>query len=105
NLVENAVKYSPEAGPIVVALVRGEDTVTVRVADRGIGFPPESAEAIFGPFGRAPNASEANIPGLGLGLHICRQLAEMHGGELRAESDGVGSGSRFILTLPVDSRL
>ncbi|MCK9496625.1 MAG: ATP-binding protein, partial [Dehalococcoidia bacterium] len=105
NLVENAVKYSPEAGPIVVALVRGEDTVTVRVADRGIGFPPESAEAIFGPFGRAPNASEANIPGLGLGLHICRQLAEMHGGELRAESDGVDSGSRFILTLPVDSRL
>ena len=60
----------------------------VRVCDQGIGLPADSVERIFEPFGRADNAVEAQIPGLGLGLYICRQIATQYGGRLWAESSG-----------------
>jgi len=100
NLVDNAIKYSPQDGDIQVSLESDSAGSVVRVQDRGIGLPEEAAEHIFQPFGRAKNAEAANIPGLGLGLYICRQIAHRHGGRLWAESAGEGQGTTFSLWLP-----
>ena len=100
NLLDNAVKYSPGGGVIEIDLTREPDEVLVRVADEGIGLPDGSAEEIFQPFGRAPNAAARNLPGLGLGLYVCRRIAESHGGRLWAESRGDGQGTTFVLHLP-----
>ena len=98
NLLDNANKYSPEGGPIEIA-VRSEDTrVLIQVRDEGIGLPPGAEEAIFEPFGRASNTS--GIPGMGLGLFICRNIIERHGGQVWAESAGEGRGSRVSVRLP-----
>jgi signal transduction histidine kinase len=70
------------------------------VRDSGIGLPADAAEQIFEPFGRATNALGRNIQGLGLGLYICRQIAEQHGGRLWAESAGEGEGATLRLWLP-----
>jgi PAS domain S-box-containing protein len=100
NLVENAVKYSPDGGAVRITLTPAGDTVLLQVRDQGIGLPPGTAETIFEPFGRAPNAAQRNIPGLGLGLYICRQIAEQHAGRLWAESAGDGQGTTMCLALP-----
>ncbi len=100
NLLDNARKYSPPDGSIEVELSTADDGVLLAVSDQGIGLPTGSAERIFEPFGRAQNATERNIPGLGLGLYISRQIVERHGGRLWAESRGEGSGTTFRLWLP-----
>ena len=100
NLVENAVKYSIEGGTITVRLRPERDGVLVQVQDSGIGLPPGAEEAIFEPFGRAANAIQRNLPGLGLGLYISRSIAQRHGGSLSAESGGDGQGTTFSLWLP-----
>jgi len=100
NLLDNAVKYSPNADEICVTLRRNAQGLALEVLDHGIGFPPEATDQLFVPFGRTANARSANVPGMGLGLHISRELAEMHGGTLRASSPGEGLGARMILTLP-----
>ena len=101
NLLENAAKYSPHGGSIEVELRWTErDGVSLVVRDYGIGFPASAAERIFEPFGRASNAAERNIPGLGLGLYISRQIVERHGGRLWAESLGEGRGTTFQMWLP-----
>jgi PAS domain S-box-containing protein len=101
NLLDNAVKYSPSGGDISVSLAAADDAVVVRVTDQGIGLPAGMAESIFEPFGRAPNAAAQQIPGMGLGLYISRQIAEAHGGRLWAESAGEGEGATFTLWLPI----
>ena len=68
--------------------------------DQGIGLPPGAEESIFRPFGRAPNAAERQIQGLGLGLFICRQIVERHGGRIWAESPGAGQGTLMRAWLP-----
>jgi PAS domain S-box-containing protein len=116
NLLENAVKYSPAGGPVRVRLrATGRDGATaeggapgapgapgtlLRVEDEGIGLPPASEETIFQPFGRAANAEQQAIRGMGLGLHIGRQIAEAHGGRLWATSPGEGRGTTVSLWLP-----
>jgi signal transduction histidine kinase len=100
NLLENAAKYSPQGGSIEVELVADHDGVSLVVRDYGIGFPASAAERIFEPFGRASNAAERNIPGLGLGLYISRQIVERHGGRLWAQSLGEGRGTTFQVWLP-----
>ena len=100
NLLDNAVKYSPDGGLITVALQRDGEDALARVRDQGIGLPRGTAETIFEPFGRAANAETRQVPGLGLGLFICRQIVERHGGRLWAESDGENQGTTIWLRLP-----
>jgi signal transduction histidine kinase len=101
NLLDNAVKYSPDGGVIAVT-VRCEDTgVGIQVRDEGIGLPTEASEAIFEPFGRADNTG--GLPGMGLGLHICRGIVERHGGRIWAESAGDGYGTTVSLWLPSEA--
>lgn len=105
NLLDNARKYAPGGGEIRLALRSGADGLGLElsVQDQGIGLPPGTAEVIFEPFGRAANAAARNLPGLGLGLYICRNIVERHGGRVWAESSGDGQGTTVRIWLPVES--
>jgi two-component system, OmpR family, sensor histidine kinase KdpD len=96
NLVENAVKYTPADRPIEIAAAASAGTVTVEVADRGPGLPPDAAERVFEKFYRGGRGAG---PGAGLGLAICRGFVEAHGGRIWAENRPEG-GAVFRFTLP-----
>lgn len=102
NLLDNALKYSPQGGPVRVIAREADGGVEVRVEDSGIGLPPGSEERIFEPFGRAPNAVGSNLPGMGLGLYVCRNIVERHGGRIWAASPGENAGATFAFWLPGD---
>jgi signal transduction histidine kinase len=99
NLIENAIKYSPDGGAITVC-VRGEPELTVSVSDHGIGVAPEHAEHLFERFYRVEHGLARTTKGVGLGLFICKNLVEAHSGRLWMTSDGPGAGSTFWFTLP-----
>jgi signal transduction histidine kinase len=101
NLLDNSVKYTPEGGEIRIALETGDAAVRLTVSDSGIGLPTAELESIFKPFGRGENAISDNLPGLGLGLFICRNIVERHGGRIWAESAGQGKGATIVVWLPV----
>lgn len=103
NLLENAIKFSPEGGEIRLSLAPEGEGVALRVQDQGIGLAPGTAEAIFAPFGRAANATDRQFPGLGLGLAIAREIVARHGGRIWAESQGEGQGSTLAVWLPRDA--
>lgn len=100
NLLSNAVKYTPAGGEVILSLVGGDGGALVQVQDSGIGLPQDSLEAIFQPFGRAANATRRSLPGMGLGLYICRTLVERHGGRIWAVSGGENNGTCFGFWLP-----
>jgi PAS domain S-box-containing protein len=100
NLLSNAVKYSPDGGEVVVGACREADGVLLTVTDHGIGLPVGQETRIFEAFGRASNAAAQQIPGLGLGLAICRQLVEAHGGRMWATSPGEQQGTTVGVWLP-----
>jgi signal transduction histidine kinase len=100
NLLDNAVKYSPDGPELRVRLQPKARGVLLEVSDRGIGLPPETAERIFEPFSRASNAEERQITGMGLGLYICRNIVEQHHGRIWARSEGEGSGTTMCVWLP-----
>ena len=99
NLIGNAIKYSPQGGTVLVTLWQETGTVGISVQDAGIGIPEHQQALIFGRFMRADNAQAAGISGTGLGLYLCRELIERHGGRLWFQSSE-GVGSTFFLTLP-----
>ncbi|WP_037642790.1 DUF4118 domain-containing protein, partial [Streptomyces bicolor] len=101
NLVENAVKYSPDGHPVLVSASAIADRVEVRVVDRGPGVPDEAKERIFAPFQRYGDAPRG--AGVGLGLAVARGFAEANGGTLNAE-DTPGGGLTMVLTLRAASR-
>lgn len=101
NLVDNAHKYSPNGGTVTLSVGREVDDVMMTVHDDGIGIPPLELPEIFEPFKRAANATQRQLPGLGLGLHICRQIVERHGGRIWAESGGPHTGTTFYVRLPI----
>lgn len=100
NLVENAVKYSPEGGRILVCGKVDRDIVEVSVSDEGIGVPLREMEQIFERFQRGDNKVVRRVRGMGLGLYICRYIVEAHGGSIHVTSQ-VGVGSKFTISLPL----
>ncbi|MDQ3510340.1 MAG: response regulator, partial [Pseudomonadota bacterium] len=101
NLLNNAAKYSESGGRIeLVASVEGGQ-VQVEVRDRGIGIAADAMEGIFELFTQVDSELDRAQGGLGIGLTLVRRLAEMHGGTVSVSSEGIGSGSRFIITLPL----
>lgn len=98
NLIENAAKFSPPGGVIEIVGTQNETQVCVTVRDVGPGIAPGMEEAIFGKFVRAVN--NESVPGLGLGLAICRAIVEAHGGSIAASNAG-GGGARIEFTLPL----
>ncbi|HEY3463374.1 MAG TPA: GAF domain-containing sensor histidine kinase [Gaiellaceae bacterium] len=99
NLIDNAVKYSPEGGEVRVSAAAANGAVRIAVRDAGPGIPDDQQLRIFEKFGRA-EVDGGSKPGTGLGLFIARSIAEAHGGSLDVSS-GAESGSTFTLTLPV----
>jgi signal transduction histidine kinase len=100
NLLDNAVKYSPSGGLVELTLESDGTGCRITVTDQGIGLPDAAAERIFEPFERAENAAAHHLPGLGLGLYICRDIVERHGGTISAASEGEGRGTSVSLWLP-----
>jgi CheY-like chemotaxis protein/anti-sigma regulatory factor (Ser/Thr protein kinase) len=103
NLLMNSVKFTPPGGRVEVASRRGQGTVTIVVTDTGRGIDPAALPHVFEPFRQEDSSSTRAHGGLGLGLTLVRQLAEAHGGTVRAESAGKGRGSSFTVTLPVSA--
>jgi len=102
NLLGNADKYSPQGGEVTLTAEVVGCTVVFSVTDHGIGIPAAALPQLFTPFYRAPSAERAGIRGTGLGLHLCRRLAEAHGGAVTVESRE-GEGSTFRCHLPLGS--
>lgn len=103
NIIGNAIKYSPLGGAIQIDVdAQQQHTVLVSVKDTGIGIPEQQQGQIFGRFMRADNALNEGIAGTGLGLYLCRELVERHGGHTWFESME-GEGSTFYLSFPVSS--
>lgn len=100
NLLDNAVKYSPQGGLIVVRGEVGEDEVIVSVADQGVGLAPEHLNQLFDRYFRAQSGLSLNTAGSGLGLPIAHTIVESHKGRIWAESQ-LGHGSTFFFTIPL----
>lgn len=102
NLVDNAIKYTPKGGTISITFTRNIEahTVTVAVADTGMGMSKETIKRLFKKFSRADNANKVNVIGTGLGLYVAHNLITAQGGKIWAESDGEGKGSTFYIELP-----
>lgn len=100
NLLLNAVKYSPEAGTIMVSVIADKSDARIQVMDQGVGISIERQNHLFTRFYRADKDGAAS--GLGLGLYISRMLTEAHGGSIHAQSRP-GEGSTFTVRLPRDA--
>jgi signal transduction histidine kinase len=99
NILDNAAKYSAADAPIAVQVEARGATARVRIQDRGIGIPPEAIGKLFQRFYRADNAT-AQAGGLGLGLYLCQEIVERHGGGIDVRSV-LGEGTEFIVRLPL----
>jgi signal transduction histidine kinase len=101
NLIGNARKYSGQHDQITVRVWREDDDARIAVRDSGIGIPPEDLPHLFERFYRGGNIGERRYDGMGLGLYICRGIAEQHGGRIWAEANAEG-GTTFHVALPAD---
>ena len=99
NLVSNAIKYSPNGGPVVLSLREEGENAILTVSDSGIGIAHGDLEKIFEPF-RRTGASRETIPGVGLGLSVSRRIVEGHGGRIVVQSE-LGAGSTFRVEVPL----
>jgi signal transduction histidine kinase len=98
NILRNACKFTADTGKISVGSYNSSpNSITVEITDTGIGIEPAFLEKIFDAFEQL----EMRREGLGLGLAISKAIVEMHGGSIRAQSEGLGKGATFAVTLPV----
>lgn len=102
NMVDNAVKYTPEDGAVTVHMTVADDEVRVDVTDTGLGISTNDQQHVFSAFHRSTNPNALTIPGTGLGLPIAQRIAESHGGSLQVTSE-LGQGSTFRFTMPLRS--
>jgi signal transduction histidine kinase len=100
NLVDNAIKYSPRGGDVIIALSTEGKLALVAVGDKGIGIAAEDMSRLFVRFSRLGELSD--VPGTGLGLYLARELARLHGGDITVASTP-GQGSEFTLSLPLEA--
>jgi len=100
NLLNNAAKFTPEGGIIQVELAVDGDDVRLAVADNGLGMTPALLARAFELFAQGERTLDRSQGGLGIGLALVQSLVTLHGGSVRAESDGLGQGARFTLRLP-----
>jgi PAS domain S-box-containing protein len=101
NLLSNAIKFTPKGGQIQVLLQRVNSHVELSVSDTGIGIPASYLPHVFERFSQRDSSTTRAFSGLGLGLAICKQLVELHGGSIRAASEGEDKGATFFVDLPV----
>jgi len=104
NLLENAVKYSPQGGEIRVSVRQQKEHLVIGVSDQGIGISLADQAKLFGPFQRLEESRPGGVRGVGLGLLVCRRLVEAHGGQIWVESEP-GRGSTFFFTMPLSQSL
>jgi signal transduction histidine kinase len=102
NLIDNAIKYSPQGGQVECEVGTSSDQAFVRVRDHGVGIAPEHMPLLFKRFGRLPTTSNKKIRGTGLALYLCQELARRHGGDVTVESVPE-LGSEFTLRLPASN--
>ena len=103
NLLTNAAKYTPEGGTIRLNIFQDKGEVVLSVRDSGIGIPPDQLSNVFTMFSQLRPAIERSQGGLGIGLSLVRGLVELHGGTIRANSEGDGKGSEFTVRLPISN--
>jgi signal transduction histidine kinase len=101
NLLSNAVKFSDEGGSIAIRIEQRGPTISLSVTDTGRGIEPDFLPYVFERFRQADSSTTRRFGGLGLGLAIVRHIVELHGGRVFADSDGLGKGATFRITLPV----
>jgi PAS domain S-box-containing protein len=100
NLLSNAAKYTPNGGCIDLRLRVDADRITLCVHDNGIGMSPELVKRVFELFAQGERTADRAQGGLGIGLALVKSLVELHGGAIEAQSNGIGTGSEFIASLP-----
>src|SRR5262249_52417845 len=101
NLLSNAARYTPRGGQIWLTVLPEDREAVVRVRDNGIGISPEMLPRVFDLFVQADVPREHDQGGLGIGLTLVKNLVELHGGTVHAHSDGPGTGSEFVVRLPL----
>jgi signal transduction histidine kinase/ActR/RegA family two-component response regulator len=101
NLLSNAIKFTPRGGRVEVRLDRGADVARITVTDSGRGIAPADLPFVFARFWQAESSTTRTYGGLGIGLAIVRHIVELHGGTIRAESEGEGRGAKFTVELPL----
>ena len=101
NLLNNAIKFTPKGGQVQVLLERVDSHIEVSVSDTGEGIAPEFLPYVFDRFQQGDASTTRRHGGLGLGLAIVKQLVELHGGNVRVQSDGIGKGTTFTVHLPI----
>jgi signal transduction histidine kinase len=102
NLIDNAMKYSPDGSKILITTEEENDSVVISVSDQGIGLSEDDQKKLFTRFFRAKNDTTTKIAGTGLGLYLTRYFVEAHSGVVEVESE-LGQGSTFRIKLPVDA--
>ena len=105
NLLLNAAKFTAPGGRIVIRAERDGDTVRIRLSDNGIGIDAASIDSIFGLFAQSGHSPDRVQDGLGIGLSLVRNLVQLHGGQVSVHSPGVGLGSTFEVSLPLDANV
>ncbi len=103
NLLNNAVRFTPEGGEVRLELLRNNSEASFSVTDTGEGVDPNFLPHVFDMFRQADASTSRRHGGMGIGLALVRELVELHGGRVNVESRGLGQGARFSVTLPLDS--